>query len=94
MSDRDRRTRTAYKMAISDVGPQMRSAVIGATGVAIVLVATRSLVLTFRRGSFWARGHRLVRRSKHPIMFWANLTGIGVVSIVGLGLIAWAVANH
>ena len=66
----------------------------GAFGLVIMLVASRVLVRTFRQGTFRARGHRLLRRRNHPVMFWANAAGLGIVWAIGLALIGWALLEY
>ena len=72
----------------------MTNILAGAVGLVIVLIATRALVRTFRQGSFRARGHRLLRRRNHPVMFWANAAGLGIVWAIGLALIGWALLGY
>ena len=71
----------------------MTTILIGVLGLVIVLIATRSLARTFRRGAFRVRGYRLIRRRNHPIMFWVNAGGIGILCAIGLALIGWALSE-
>lgn len=58
-------------------------------GLAILLVSSRQVFLTFRDGSFRARGNRLILRNAHPIIFWMNLFGLALFGAVGAALICW-----
>jgi len=71
----------------------MTTILIGATGLVIVLISIRALARTFRRRTFRVRGGRRLRRRNHPVMFWANVAGIGVVCVIGLALIGWALSG-
>ena len=66
----------------------------GAFGLVIMLVASRALVRTFRQGTFRARGHRLLRRRNHPVIFWANVAALGIVWAIGLALIGWVLSGY
>jgi hypothetical protein len=71
----------------------MTTILIGAVGLVIVFISIRALGRTFRRGTFRVRGGRLFRRRNHPVMFWVNAAGIGVVCAIGLALIGWALSG-
>jgi hypothetical protein len=58
-------------------------------GVALAIVAVWQFVVTLRSGTFRARGGRTIRRARHPIMFWANVTGLAIVMVIGLAFAAW-----
>ena len=63
----------------------MPTILIGAAGLAIMIIAFCSLALTLKHGIFRARGHRLVSRRNHLVMFWANAAGIGILAGIGFG---------
>jgi hypothetical protein len=63
------------------------SVMVGFIGVMIVLISSRQTLLTLRADTFRARGNRLIRRTRHPVMFWMNVGGIAVLGIIGLALI-------
>lgn len=65
----------------------MSSGLIEIIGLAIVITSLREMILSFRRGSFRARGGRTIRRSIHPVMFWVNFGGLFTVFILGSALI-------
>lgn len=69
----------------------MFSVLVGFIGVMILLISSRQALLTFRADSFHARGNRLIRRTRHPVMFWMNVGGLAVLGIIGLALICWSV---
>ena len=58
-------------------------------GLAILLVSSRQMFLTFREGSFRARDNRLIVRNSHPIIFWMNFVGLVLFGVVGVALICW-----
>jgi hypothetical protein len=58
-------------------------------GLAILLVSSRQIFRAFRDGSFRARGHRLIVRRAHPMIFWMNLVGLVLFGAVGAALIGW-----
>ena len=59
------------------------------TGLAMLLVSFRQLLLVFRDGSFRARGNRLIVRNAHPIIFWMNFTGLVLFGVISVALICW-----
>jgi hypothetical protein len=65
--------------------------VVGFIGVMILLISSRQTLLTLRADTFRARGDRLIRRTRHPVMFWMNVGGLAVLGIIGLALICWSV---
>jgi hypothetical protein len=67
------------------------SVFIGFIGVMILLISSRQTLLTLRADTFRARGDRLIRRTRHPVMFWMNVGGIAVLGIIGLTLICWSI---
>ena len=71
----------------------MNTTLLSLTGLTIAVLGAGRLVLTFRRGEFLARGRRRIRRASHPVMFWANTAGMGVVCAIGLLLIGWALTR-
>ena len=71
----------------------MASALIGAGGVVLMVVAFYALGLTLGHGAFRARGNRLIARYKHPIPFWLNAAGISILVGIGFGLIVWALSG-
>jgi hypothetical protein len=71
----------------------MTTILIGAVGLFTVLAALRALARTFRQGTFRSRGHRLLRRKNHPVIFWANAARISILAAIGLALMGWAVSR-
>jgi hypothetical protein len=71
----------------------MTTILIRAAGLIIVLIASRALARGFRQGTFRSRGHRLLRRKNHPVMFWVNAAVLGVQCAIGLGLLGWALSG-
>jgi hypothetical protein len=67
------------------------SVLVGLIGVTILLISSRQTLLTLRADTFRARGDRLIRRTRHPVMFWMNVGGLAVLGIIGLALICWSV---
>jgi hypothetical protein len=68
----------------------MTDILIAAVGLVIVLMSIRALARTVRRSTFRVGRGRLLRRRYHPVTFWANAAGIGVICAIGLALIGWA----
>ena len=71
----------------------MITILIGAAGLIIVLIGLRALARGFRHGTFRSRGHRLLRRKNHPVMFWVNAAVLGVQCAIGLALLGWALSE-
>jgi hypothetical protein len=59
-------------------------------GLTMLFMSLRQMFLTLRDGFLRARGNRLIKRKRHPIMFWFNFGGLVVVGILGVASIAWA----
>jgi hypothetical protein len=58
-------------------------------GLAILLISFRQMFQMFRDGSFRGRGHRLIRRNAHPVIFWMNFVGLVLFGVIGAALICW-----
>jgi hypothetical protein len=68
----------------------MMNFVIGVVGILALIASLRQIFVTLRAGSFRARGNRLIRRERHPIIFWINFSALMLVSVGATALIACA----
>jgi hypothetical protein len=69
----------------------MFNVLVGLFGIVILLISSWQALLTFRADSFHARGNGLIRRSRHPLMFWMNVAGLAGLAVIGVALICWSI---
>jgi hypothetical protein len=72
----------------------MAKLLLGGIGLAMLVASLRQMVLTLRDGRLRARGGRIIKRGSHPVMFWLNFGGLGIVAVLGVAAVAWALMSH
>src|SRR5262245_7490297 len=69
---------------------QLIKLVVAAIGTAMIIMGATQMFQTLRTGRLRARGGRIIKRKKNPVMFWLNFGGLIIVCVLGVVSIIWA----